>query len=270
MITEDEMIALLKAALNPRDKAFISLAFDIGPRPHEIGRLTIKDVKITEEGGTVTLPDRSKTGRRYVPIVFSIPYLYMWLRVHPLKGNKNAPLWVGLDKRTFAKPMMYPAIRKAILSVAKRANLEKRVHAYLFRHSSATHAAAHGSTEFQMDMIFGWVYGSKHPKTYLHMVGRDTKGAQNNRYGVKTKEEAPKSKLAPKICPRCEWFNEFDAKKCFKCGSSLDKTYALELERKKEVGEKALNELFQDDEVKDVIMKKLAEKPELIKQLLAS
>lgn len=269
MLTEDDIIALIKGSLNPRDKALVAMAFDIGPRPHEIGRLTIKDVKITKEGGTVTIPDRSKTGRRCVPIVFSIPYVYLWLRSHPLKDDKSAPLWVGLDKRTFAKPMMYPAIRKAILSIARRANLEKRVHAYLFRHSSATHAAAHGSSEFQMDAFYGWTYGSKHPQTYIKMVGRDTKTAQDNRYGIKPKEEAPKSKLTPKKCPRCEWFNELDAENCFTCGSVLDIAEAIreeELERKRGVYDEVLNVIMEDEKIQDRIKQLKKESPEFIER----
>ena len=71
ILTEKEIDELIEAAEHPRDKAFISMLYELGARIGEIGTLRIKDVSKDEHSFIIDL--RGKTGYRPVRIVESDP-----------------------------------------------------------------------------------------------------------------------------------------------------------------------------------------------------
>jgi len=67
------------------------------------------------------------------------------------------------------------------------------------------------------------------PSIYVHLSGRDVDDALLGVYGLrKNAEEKPQ--LSPKVCPRCEVANVYDAKFCSRCGLALDVKVAQELD----------------------------------------
>ena len=93
LLIEEEVLALIKAAKSPRDKALIALMWDVGGRIGEIANIKIKNLTFDEYGMSVLL--NGKTGPRRVRAVWSIQYIMSWLEMHPDKKNNNAMLWVN-------------------------------------------------------------------------------------------------------------------------------------------------------------------------------
>jgi integrase len=73
LLAEEEIEKLLKVAVQPRDKAFISMLYELGARIGEIGNLRVKDVVKDKYSFIVNL--RGKTGQRTPRIVISDPHV---------------------------------------------------------------------------------------------------------------------------------------------------------------------------------------------------
>ncbi|MEM2960958.1 MAG: site-specific integrase, partial [Candidatus Bathyarchaeia archaeon] len=240
---------------NPRDKAFIMALYESGARIGELGSMLIRDVRFEE--GYTALSLRGKTGARRVIVVASTPYLMSWLENHPLRDRPEAPLWVNLGTVNRYKAMSYPALAKVLKVAAERAGLEKKVHPHKLRHSRATFLASR-LTEAQMSQVFGWRQGSKMPGIYVHLSGRDLDDAILGVYGLRKQEET-EPKLKPKVCPRCQTPNQFDARFCSRCGLALDVKTAMELEEARKATDNLMNVLIKDPEFREFLARKLRE-----------
>jgi len=253
LLSEEEVMKLVEACTNPRDKAFIITLYESGARIGELGTMSISDVVFEESYARLML--KGKTGARRVIVVASLPYLQTWLQNHPMKNSPNAPLWVNLGTVNRFEAMSYPALAKILKTAADKAGLKKKVHPHKLRHSRATFLAKK-LTEAQMNQLFGWRQGSKMPSTYVHLSGRDVDDAILGVYGLKKTEEE-KSKLTPRICPRCNATNAYDAKFCMKCGLALDVKAAFEMEEARTAADNVMNILMKDEEFKKILAKKL-------------
>jgi ribosomal protein S27AE len=195
-----------------------------------------------------------------------VPYLAAWLSDHPIKNDKEAPLWVNLGNYHHLRQINYVRIRSLLQYTAERAGVKKRVNPHSFRHARATFLANH-LTEFQMNQYLGWVQGSNMPSTYIHMSGKNTDAALLRMHGIKV-DESKEVKLAIKKCPRCTMTNASTATFCVRCGGVIDEREAAELDEKRQCylnerteSDRLMNMLFKDPEVVAVIRKKLAEVP---------
>jgi site-specific recombinase XerD len=241
MLTEEEIIKMINATPNTRDKAMIGLLWDIGARIGEVGTLKLKHIKFDEYGAVIIV--NGKTGPRRVRAVWSVSYLMNWLEEHPEKDNLEAPLWFNLSRRKKGlEGMRYDAIRMQLQRAAEAAGIKKRVHIHLFRHSRATYMANH-LTEAQMNMHFGWVQGSNMPSIYVHLSGRDVDQAILKANGIEIKEDENKPKT--NVCPRCKNINTPNNLFCYKCGAVLTLKTAMDLEEKVKPVDDSLNELLE-------------------------
>jgi site-specific recombinase XerD len=255
LLTEAELQKLVDTADNPRNKAFIITTYESGARIGEIGSMQIKDVTFEERYTTLML--RGKTGARRVIVVAATPYLNMWIQNHPRKNDLEAPLWVNMGTVNRYKSMSYPGLAKILKVTAKRARLKKKVTPHKLRHSRATFLATK-LTEAQMNQIFGWKQGSEMPSIYVHLSGRDVDEAILGVYGLKKKKAEP-PKLMPRICPRCELSNAYDAKFCSRCGLALDIQTATQIDEARKKTDGIMDTLMKDDEFKKLLLKKLEE-----------
>jgi len=71
---------------------------------------------------------------------------------HPAKNDPEAPLWIKRNKKG-VEPLDHASISKIIKRGAEKAEIKKRVHAHLFRHSRATFLAKY-LTEAQLCQYF--------------------------------------------------------------------------------------------------------------------
>jgi len=226
VVTEEEVKRIVDAADSPRDRAFIMTLYESGARIGEVGSMRIRDASFEERYARVML--KGKKGSRRIIVPASAPYLSAWTQGHPLRNDPNAPLWVNMGTVNRHQAMSYPALAKVLRVACVRAGIKKRVNPHKLRHSRATFMASK-VTEANMNEIFGWRQGSRMPSIYVHLSGRDVDDALLGVYGLrKNAEEKPR--LAPKVCPRCEVANAYDAKFCSRCGLALDVKVAQELD----------------------------------------
>jgi len=218
LLTEEEVIRMIEASKNLRDKAIIALFWDTGARVGEVLNTKIKDVKVNKEITHIMLD--GKTGMRQVPLVFSVPYIINYINTMRSKAKPEDPLFVTLNNGAPTdKPIGYSEIKKVLKINAERAGISKRIHPHLFRHSRATYYA-NKLTEQQAKAFFGWTNDSGMMARYVHLSGRDIDNAvlQANGYNKNLEEQKPQVK----ICPRCHYINEITAKYCVNCGASLN------------------------------------------------
>ena len=125
ILNEEEVEKLIKSAEHPRDKAFISMLYELGARIGEIGNLRIKDITRDEYSYLVDL--NGKTGRRTPRIVMSDPYITTWLNQHPLKNDPEAPVWTAIGNRK-AEKLDYRALSNIIRRIKDKTGIKtKRV-----------------------------------------------------------------------------------------------------------------------------------------------
>jgi integrase/recombinase XerD len=135
LLTGEELRKLVEATENQRDRALILTDYDGGFRIHEL--LGLKIVNITmDEHSAVALVEDGKTGPRRVRLTVSAPALKLWLSVHPLRDDPNAPLWVGVGTVGRNQQLSYDGARALLRRLAKKTGLKKRIYTHLFRLAS--------------------------------------------------------------------------------------------------------------------------------------
>ncbi|MEM3012579.1 MAG: tyrosine-type recombinase/integrase [Candidatus Hadarchaeales archaeon] len=257
LLTEEEVKKLIEAARHPRDKALVATLYESGCRVGELLSMGIKHVSFDDYGCQLIV--RGKTGMRRVRVIASSPFLANWLDIHPLKGDPEAPLWVGIGTTNKDKPLDYASVRKLLKVLGANAGIKKRLNPHMFRHSRATHLAT-VLTEAQMNQYFGWVQGSDVPSTYVHLSGRDVDRTLLQIYGIEQEgKEKEESKLKPKKCPRCSRVNPATGRFCSACGMPLDLKAAMELETERGKADDIMNRLLKDEEVQKLLRQKIME-----------
>ena len=253
MLSEEDIKKLLNFADNPRDRAFISILYESGCRIGEMLFLRIKHVKFDKYGAQLLV--NGKTGFRRVRIIASAPFLMEWINKHPKKEEPESPLWIT---RNYTQ-INYAAIRKSLMTIAKKAGIKKRMNPHNFRHSRATYLANH-LTEAQMKEFFGWVQASDMAAIYVHLSGRDVDGALLKVYGIKNDKEKEESKLKPLTCQRCQEINQFSNKFCKKCGMILDeklRNEKIQQDLGRKQADKILDNMMEDPEIREMFMRKM-------------
>ena len=255
ILTEDEVKKLIDVAEYPRDKAFISMLYELGARIGEMGGLCVGEVTRDKYGYIIDL--EGKTGHRTPRIVIADPHLTHWLNLHPVKDNPEAPLWILTGNRYKNKRARYGTFRALVLRLVARAGIKKRVYPHLFRHTRVTHLLINKQiNEAQAKVYFGWVPNSTMLSEYSHLISSDVNDAILAMHGIKTEQEK-QSPLKPQQCPRCAIINSVDARFCHKCGSPLDVNTALELDEERKQSDDMMAELVKDPEVQKILAKKI-------------
>lgn len=253
ILTEREAENLVNVAEHPRDKAFISMLYELGARIGEIGELRVSDISRDQYSFTVDLS--GKTGHRTPRIVVSDSYLVTWLNSHPLKNNPMSPLWVVLGDRKKNEKMKYGAFRALVLRLAEKAKIKKRIYPHLFRHSRVTHLLTNKQiNESQAKIYFGWVPDSRMLAEYSHLVARDVNEVMLEIHGIKT-SDGDKQEPKVKQCPRCKEINPKEHLFCKNCGSFLDIKTAIALDDKRGGFEGVMSDLMDEQDVQEAMVK---------------
>jgi integrase/recombinase XerD len=213
LLTEEEVLQLIKSARCTRDKAFIAMLFESGARISEIGTLRNKNVTFNEHGTAIKV--HGKTGERRMLLISSTEYIKNWLNEHPDPKNPNSPFWIGEQSQ---KEIKYSMFRKILLQTAKKAGIKKPTNPHHFRHSRAT-IMAQSLTEQQLKGFFGWAQGSDMASQYVHLSGKNMDDAVLNMYGLKSINQQ-QAKILPRKCI-CGQENEPTILFCKKCHAPL-------------------------------------------------
>lgn len=244
--------------------AFIAVLFESGCRKGELKTLKIRDLSF---GVTYTeIRVNGKTGERTVPLVFSVPYLRAWLQVHP---DRRPDQWLfAFERYGKIDQMKGSSPNGTIRYICVKAGI-RHIHPHMLRHTRSTELARAGLSEYQMDGHQGWVVGSKSPRRYIHLSGREHINAALEAQGIEVpRESRPKPMLSEGRCPQCDGLVGASMLHCPGCGFILDPN----MRGGEAAGERGLDEMLEelrrDREQRNARMDALEEK--ILRQLRGS
>lgn len=240
--TKDDIVKLVNACYNDKDKCIIMVFAEGGLRDGEMASLNVGSVEFDERGAKIFI-EQSKSAKRYVRLIEASPYLQQWLEEHPYKDNKKAPLFPSFSrgKESLHKRMLPKSFWWTIKRVHARIPelKDKRLHPHLFRHFAVTQRWNEGMRTETMAQRHG-VTTSTLQNVYLHY---DDKDADEEYIGLHDPEpdqekllekEEDKKKLAPKKCQYCGNLNPFNIHYCNKCNRPIDVTSFVKEDKKQE------------------------------------
>ncbi len=276
VLSEEDILSMVESLNHPRDRALVGVGYEAGLRIGELAGLKIGDIvwKASVNGDLrAKIRVKGKTGERQIPLVTCIPYLKRWLEEHPFRDDDRAIVFCSLSQRNYGSMIGYQMMWKTLVSIGKEAGIKKRVNPHLLRHSRAT-VLANFFTEAQMCEFFGWTQGSKMPKIYVHLSGRDIDKAVNKMYGFEEQEEEKEVEAKPKRCSRCGYVNAPTDKYCGRCALILDEKERAKLEvEEPKIAEDIMSQIMQNPQmlgkVKEMIdfVEKARSNPELMQVL---
>jgi integrase len=220
LLTENEVLMLIRASDHLRDKALVSVLYESGVRAGELLNMSIKDVIFDDFGSIIRVS--GKTGDRRIRLVFSTSYLKNWIDKHPLRDDRDSKLWVSISNRGKHEPLQYQHLSVRLKELATKCDLKKPMNPHHFRHSRASFLAKF-LTESQLKVFFGWTQASDMAQIYVHLSGRDVDDALLSKvFGLKKLEERGRSKLIHTFCLRCKEPNTAEHSICQRCSFPLE------------------------------------------------
>ena len=110
----DEILTVIKYEPYKRNKAALSLLWDLNARNHEVALLKIKHIRLREKYGEGEIPYESKTGTGPILLSCSFPYVRDWLNEHPFRNEGDAGLICNLVTGAPIKPDVLCTIMKQL------------------------------------------------------------------------------------------------------------------------------------------------------------
>lgn len=234
----DEILFITKYEAHKRNKAALTLFWDLDARNHEITLLKIKHLRLRERYGEGEIPHEAKTGSGPILLTCSFPYVRDWLNEHPFRNSPDARLIcnlmtgapVGPDAMwTMMKQLRSRIVRLlengSITDDEERQKLEyllktKKWNPYCIRHSSIS-ADSDFLPEYALKKKVRWSMNSKQGSRYIkRRMGADLKEQILVRNGIISEEEI-KKKSSVLICARCNLTNVIENKYCSGCSYPL-------------------------------------------------
>jgi integrase/recombinase XerD len=83
----DELLTVVKYESYIRNKAALTLFWDLDARNHEVILLKIKHIRLREKYGEGEVPHEAKTGGGPILLTCSFPYVRDWLNNHPFRNS---------------------------------------------------------------------------------------------------------------------------------------------------------------------------------------
>ena len=252
--TWGDVLMMGEYALNLRDKALILCIWEAGMRISEALTLRVGSLQEVEHGVYLNIQE-SKTKLRSVFVKLSAPALLNWLSVHPLRDDKEAPLFCRMAKEHYTKAVGYRYSYKLLKRLKQKAGIKKTVRPHMLRHGSASYFSDILS-DSDMDMKYGWAFGSPHKKRYQHKQKRGVEAkilrmsGIDDDVGVKNIFEEQGDE-----CYYCHAKNTKGAKVCYRCKRLLDLNVADKVQKLK-------------DNLDDVSVVYLQQNPKVLKGFL--
>jgi hypothetical protein len=239
----DEFLTIIKYEPYKRNKAALSLLWDLDARNHEVTLLKIKHLRLKEKYGEGEIPHEAKTGSGPILLTCSFPYVRDWLNEHPFRNEPNARLICNLLTGGPIHPdslcTVMKQLRKRIIRLLEhdgsnpllitnkeeREKLEflvttKKWNPYCIRHSSITSDSDY-LPEYALKKKVRWSMNSKQGTRYIkRRMGNDLKQKILVQNGILLEQQIEK-KPSVLNCSRCSLVNAVDNKYCSKCSYPL-------------------------------------------------
>ena len=166
-LSEAEIDRLYEVCKGNEERYLIAVLFSSGARMGEFFNLRKSDIQLPKEGQNfvkiVIRNQFSKTEGRTISLFYkyATEAITDFLKERIREG-------VGEEETVWTKS--YGVSDKRIRAIAKRAKIEKNVHAHLFRSSAATHLANKLNRQ-ELCYYFGWKFSSPMPDVYIKREG---------------------------------------------------------------------------------------------------
>jgi site-specific recombinase XerD len=233
LLSEESRDAMIRACQNSRDRAIISLLFEAGLRPVEIGRLTHKDVEFTHNSMNVYV--REKTARqRKIPAPLSKQYIKAWLNDCPYEPSPDAVVFCSLTPTILADgsrqwlPLKGDAMRIQLKHLAQVAGVKNYIKPYQFRHTMISDCINGGLPE---RMVTQMSHGgdTRMMKIYYHVSDDEIENRVLARHGLVSDNHTKKDPTSLK-CADCGTRNPPTLKFCGNCGGPLTEEAQSQIE----------------------------------------
>ena len=216
LLDEMEILSMINACQNSRDRALISVLYEGAFRIMELATLKWSQVKFDEYGAVINVDE--KTGRpRYIRLVSSVQYLAAWMKDFPYEPQGDALVFITAKHR----PLQYEGVNVQLKKIGHRAGIEKRVTPHLFRHSRITHLHRKGFSEAALKMMAWGHLGTRMMAVYSHLTGGDIDAEVLRMNGIQRSPPAGNKTMQVMQCKNCMIFNEPGSKFCGHCGLPL-------------------------------------------------
>jgi hypothetical protein len=236
----DEVLFIVKYEPHIRNKAALTLFWDLDARNHEVTLLKIKHLRLREQYGEGEIPHESKTGGGPILLTCSFPYVRDWLNEHPFKNSPNSSLICNLHTGAPVKPdavwTMMKQLKNRIIRMLQNGSIRdengrqrlefllrtKKWNPYCIRHSAITYDSDF-LPEYALKKKVRWSMNSKQGARYIkRRMGDDLKNQILLRNGILSEDSASAlKKPSVLICSRCSLVNATDNKFCSKCSYPL-------------------------------------------------
>jgi integrase/recombinase XerD len=235
---KDQLLSIIKYEPYKRNKAALTLFWDLNGRNHEITILKLKHIRFKEKYAEGEVPHEAKTGSGPILLTMSFPYVRDWINEHPFKNTPDAYLICNLMTGAPIKPeamwTMMNQLRNRILNmlqeglikdIKEKEKLEyliktKKWNPYCLRHSSIS-SDSDFLPEYALKKKVRWSMNSKQGIRYIkRRIGDDLKQEILIRNGIISENEL-KRKPSILLCPKCEFVNSIEHKLCSSCSYPL-------------------------------------------------
>lgn len=223
ILTESEMIALIKAARSIRDKTILAILSLFGCRIGELLNLKWKDVQFSDTG-IHWVSFSGKTGYRKCPFSndsLVAPYLRDYYNQFK-PDNLDEPLFKTRENY----PLDYPNVKRLLKVVRERAiadgtlDRNKKTNPHAFRFAASTIWASTLSEQL-LKRYMGWSADSRMASVYVKLSDNALAEGISKAVGKQIVEIKPKPQT--KECERCKEINPITNVRCQRCSAALDK-----------------------------------------------
>jgi integrase/recombinase XerD len=234
----DEILFITKYEPYKRNKAALTLFWDLDARNHEITLLKIKHLRLKERYGEGEIPYEAKTGSGPILLTCSFPYVRDWLNEHPFRNSPDSRLICNLITGAPIGPdamwTMMRQLRNRIIRLLENGSINdseecqkldyllktKKWNPYCIRHSAITSDSDY-LPEYALKKKVRWSMNSKQSARYIkRRMGNDLKQKILVQNDIISEQDIEKK---PSIlnCPRCSLVNAIENKYCSKCSYPL-------------------------------------------------
>ncbi len=101
---KDELLSIIKYEPHKRNKAALTLFWDLNGRNHEITILKLKHIRIKQNYAEGEVPHEAKTGSGPILLTMSFPFVRDWINEHPFRNTPDANLICNIMTGAPIKP----------------------------------------------------------------------------------------------------------------------------------------------------------------------
>lgn len=241
LMWEEDVLPMIEAAHNPRDRALFAVQFEAGLRSGELFDLRVGD--IYDGQYTTSLHVDGKEGERAVPLVMSLPYLQDWLTDGRCPTDDTAFLWSKLT--TDGRPS-YRTWRTIFQDGADRVDVSKENTPTNFRKSNTRWLVIQGYDQASIEDRQGRVRGSEHTRRYMARFGEESlERSYAKLHGLEVEEDDDAGDMSPLECPRCRRETPRDRDRCMWCDFAVSEEAVNEAHQRQKRGLQAVGSLVE-------------------------